>query len=338
MRVALITGSYPPDACGVGDYCYRLTEALTKQGVQVEVVTGRKWGLLHAPALAGEISRMGPDVIHLQYPTVREGFPLGPQGLAMMRPLLVTMHEFSLAHPLRKLSLYPYLLRNRMLVFTSQAELDSAAGWAPWIRRRCEIIPIATNILPVSEDTTRDLDPVVYFGLLRPHKGLEEVIDVARLSHQNGAGLKLRIMGHVDARYPDYVARLRDETASLPIEWNIGLSDSEVSQTLGRSRLGYLPFPDGASERRGSLLALLASGVCTVTTRGAHTPKALDRAVRFSDNATEAFALLRALAEDDDSRKTLSRSARAYADNFTWESIAARHLEIYEMLSRSRQG
>jgi glycosyltransferase involved in cell wall biosynthesis len=40
----MITATFPPDACGVGDYTFQLCQALQRLGVQVDVVTSRRPG------------------------------------------------------------------------------------------------------------------------------------------------------------------------------------------------------------------------------------------------------------------------------------------------------
>lgn len=40
MHVALLSGEYPPQVGGVGDYTDQLAQALATQGVRVSVITG----------------------------------------------------------------------------------------------------------------------------------------------------------------------------------------------------------------------------------------------------------------------------------------------------------
>ena len=43
MHVIMITGSYPPDYCGVGDYTAKLVAELKASNNDVEVVAGKNW-------------------------------------------------------------------------------------------------------------------------------------------------------------------------------------------------------------------------------------------------------------------------------------------------------
>jgi glycosyltransferase involved in cell wall biosynthesis len=94
-----------------------------------------------------------------------------------------------------------------------------------------------------------------------------------------------------------------------------------------------LPFADGASLRRGTLMAALANGCAIITT----TPQAPLPELRHerdllyvdaSDSQAMAAAILR-LTTDNTLRTTLQTNARRAARQFGWEEIARRHLERY---------
>ena len=130
---------------------------------------------------------------------------------------------------------------------------------------------------------------VVHFGLIRPEKGLEQVIDLAELLQRHGSALRVRIVGDVVPKWSKYFQQLQRSSAELPITWEIGLPLARVGEVLAGVRLGYLPFPDGASERRTSLLALLEAGVATITTKGPDTSVALSGAVASRGTRTRLF-------------------------------------------------
>ena len=64
---------------------------------------------------------------------------------------------------------------------------------------------------------------------------------------------------------------------SVPIRLN--LSDEEVASILNDSKIAYLPFPDGISERRGSFLAAATNGVIVLSNAGRFTYEALRQSV-----------------------------------------------------------
>lgn len=95
LRVLMISATYPPDVCGVGDYTFQLTKALQNLGVQVELVTSvrqageqndgdrpvevrsgqappvernvTRWNLRTLFSLVDRIEYEGYDCVHIQY-------------------------------------------------------------------------------------------------------------------------------------------------------------------------------------------------------------------------------------------------------------------------------
>lgn len=329
MKIAMITGSYPPNVCGAGDYTERLMNSLEQRGHSIEVITGGGWGLSDAPAMLKRIEAYDADIVHLQYPTVGYGRKLGPQLIALVERGIVTIHEASQTHILRRLALFP-LLCSRHIVFTNCFEREYVGGIAPWVRQRSSIIPIGSNMARGRTDGERRLNEVIYFGLIRPAKGLEQVLDLAGMMKQRTSGMTVRIVGLALKEHEKYLDGLRRKTSDLPVVWDLGLSDQEAADRLAKAAIAYAPFPDGASGRRGSLLALLANGVVTVTTRGTQTPSVLDRVVEFAASPVEAMSIVETLRGDGMRRGTLSEQGMRYAAGFSWPDIADRHIRVYQ--------
>jgi glycosyltransferase involved in cell wall biosynthesis len=105
VRVMLVTGSFPPQRCGVGDYSARLAHGLAAEpGVEVAVLTGAdwaadmasvppgvtvipaipRWTIRHAARAFREIRRWRADVVHLQHPT--QGYR--DEGLTALIPAI----------------------------------------------------------------------------------------------------------------------------------------------------------------------------------------------------------------------------------------------------------
>ncbi len=327
----MVTGSYPPDICGAGDYTARLVEALSARDVAVEVVTGCDWGAADLITLLRRINAGRFDVVHIQYPTVGYGRKLGPHLAALIQRSVVTLHEASQSHFFRRLSLYFFLLA-RHIIFTNSHDLDYVSRLAPWVRRRSSVIPIGSNVRVAASD--RNLRDIVYFGLIRPKKGLEDVLALAALIKERRGDLKVRIIGAPMPEHAEYYKQLRASANSLPVIWEEGLTPMEIAVLLSRARIGYLPFPDGASERRGSLIALLANGVATITTRGAHTPSGMSGIVEFAPSPQDALCCIERLNADEGYRLRLERSASNYAQGFDWGGIADEHIKIYQKITQ----
>ena len=336
MKVLLITGSYPPAACGVGDYTACLAHALGEKGVEVDVLTGQDWSVWGVAKLLSRIDSYGADVLHLQYPTRGFGYRLGPHLASLLRPGVVTIHEASDAHLLRRLSLYGFSLRSSRVIFTNEGEHKYSIGWCPWIRSKSVVIPIGTNVETGASEADAVSGVIGYFGLMRPAKGLEEIVSAARLLQQSGSRFRVRIIGRVVPGLERYYADLRRSADAVPIEWCIDVDDTELGMLIRTCDFAYLPFPDGASERRASLIAFLSAGVCIVTTRGAQTPDWMQKAMRFSRDAGEAVEIMHQLAGQPAETHALRRAAREAAKRFSWPMIAEQHVALYAEVLKAK--
>lgn len=337
VRVAMVTGSYPPDACGVGDYTAHLVEALREDNCEVDVFTACDFKALNAARLAREISARGPDVVHIQYPTAGYGARLGPQILSLLAPrCVVTLHEVSQVNPLRRLSLYPFSLRACRIIFTTEYEKDYAARFAPWISGRSSVIPIGSAIPSGTSHTGKDLDDIVHFGLIRPRKGIEEVLELARLIRAASLPWRVRVVGMVEPRFLPYLQGLQNASKDLPVTWDLGLPEDQVALLLARAKVAYMPFPDGASERRSSLLALLANSVVTVTTMGSFTPREMAGAVEYAATPEDALLQVVDILSNTAKRSRLIEAMQQYVRRREWPQIAARHEALYRDVLQGR--
>jgi glycosyltransferase involved in cell wall biosynthesis len=377
MRILIVTGSYPPDVCGGGDYTFQLAASLVQKGLDVSVLTtfdvadsegrtaGEAIGTGEGTSLCGvlDIARVKvvrkvdswsprrtmyaaremilaakPDVIHVQYPTIGYKMGLGPQWLTMVKPesipLVVTLHEASMVHVLRRASLVPFRFADRIITTTNE-EADYISCLL-WIQRvKIDVIPVGSNI-PRSDVTFKDEPPVItYFGLFYPAKGLERFLEVAREARiLMGEKVRFRICGQIHPKYADYYRKLRDLEGSKDVEWVIGADNLSVADLLKRSFIGLFPYPDGATFRRGTLVASLDNGLPVITTRGPKTPDVLKNRenIMFADSIDEFLGAICQLLNDRDVYETIAANARELGSIFTWDSIADRHIAVYRAI------
>ncbi len=333
MRVLFVTGSYPPDVCGVGDYTSCLVAAMAQQEVQAEVLTGQDWRPSAMPKLLKIVDSYNADIIHIQYPTFGFHKHLGPQLLAILRPSVITIHEVSQAHILRQLSLYGFSLRAGRIIFTTEGEKRYAESWCPWISNKSSVIPIGVNI-PVVENLSRHStrDIIGYFGLIRPAKGLEQVIELASILRKNKSSFSIRITGKVVQGHESYYSSLMALSKDVPIEWCIDVDDHTLGNLIASCKFAYLPFPDGVSERRSTALAFMKAGVGIITTRGSQTPSYMDQALCFASSPEEAFKIINELSINPEKLHELQLRTKELSQRYTWEKIAYRHIMLYREL------
>jgi glycosyltransferase involved in cell wall biosynthesis len=336
VKVALVTGHCPPGECGVGDYTRCLGKALNASGVETRVITSGNWNLLGVFTASRCLREQKFDIVHLEYPTLGFGTKLGPQGLSLLQSCVITIHEASQWRIRGRLALFPFAVRPEHIIFTTPFERHFAATWAPWIARASSVIPVGSNIAAAAKEGQRTLSEVVYFGLISPRKGLEQVLELGNLIRLSGLPLVVRIVGQVPLKHAVYSDELRLKATGLPIIWDYNLGEEQTAERLAKASIAYLPYPDGASERRGALKAALLSGLAVITTRGPHTACDLEGVVRFCRSPEEALAEVLSLVESPEERSKMAVKAVQYGQQYTWERIAKLHLNVYNFVLGKR--
>jgi glycosyltransferase involved in cell wall biosynthesis len=333
MRVAFVTGPVSAGHCGIGDYTRLLAAAIERKGVRAAVFESSGPPALRAFRLRAETKSFQPDVTHLQYPTPGFGRGITPHLFSFLTRLVLTLHEVEGTHLLRRLSLFPLYVRAQHVIFTCESNREYSLRWAPWLRRVSSVVPLSSNIPVVANlKNGQALAEVIHFGLIRPNKGIEDVLEFARLARAEQLPVRVRIVGNSPATYADYLVKIQAASAALSVTWDLNLSAEAVAERLAQATIAYMPFPDGASERHASLLAALANGVPVVTTKGKFTPPGMESAARFCATLTEALASVKELLGRPDLQQTLRANALQYAGKLSWESVAESHIKIYEQI------
>jgi glycosyltransferase involved in cell wall biosynthesis len=111
-----------------------------------------------------------------------------------------------------------------------------------------------------------------------------------------------------------------------------------VSTYLHTADLIVMPYRDGVSLRRGTLMAVLAHGRPLITTQPATpTPELVHGQncwlVPANDEGALAPAIEQLLAEPA-RRQSLGQNAAQVADLFTWDKIAVQTAAFYQQLLR----
>lgn len=367
-NLAIICGSFPPMRCGVGDYTYNISQAFAVRGVRVHIYTSAGldfdrcpllgviirpqfsgWGLVDVakffPEFLRELVLNKVDWINIQYPAIGYGYKMGPQLLICLLRLfscikvVSTIHEFTRARVLRKVSLIPFILFSTKLVFTAQAEVEAVRKWLP-IRLlggvpEAVVIPVGSNI-PVVEyrPETKHKSFVVFFGLFYPGRQLELVAETYKKIYAARTDVVFGIIGDVHPRQRDYYKALRANfDSAIPsgrLEWHIGESPDAIASILASASAALLPYPDGASFRRTTLMAAIKSGVPVVSTWGDDTPAALREGenILFGSDAGSLADKILLLLSDKTISDRIAAGGLALAKDFSWEKISAAYLDF----------
>lgn len=313
------------------------------RGIKVCPVDLGDWSAGAVPKLVEEIKRQRPDGILMQYPTGAFGRSLGPIFLSLLHhvaPTMVMLHEFAAAHVLRKAAVGALLLRVDRIGITAERERKQLSTVYPWLRGRIRDVPIASNI-PGRSWAPATPPSVTYFGQLRPNKGIEEFIQVRKQIAAETPDVIFEIIGAVVPQHAEYAEALRQEAAAAGVMIASNLSIEQVADTLAKSTVALMPFPDGASFRRGSMFAAAACGTPLVTTTGVDTPPELlhfiEPACTIDDLAAATLTLLR----DPVARDVAHRRSKQLSNKFGWEQTADSYCKVFRELqqigaSRSR--
>lgn len=300
------------------------------------------------------------DVVNIQYQAA--AYDMHPAVNLLPRlfprlPFVVTFHDllvpylFPKAGPLRWW-VNVELARSSQAVIVTNEE-DRARLASDERISHLVTIPIGSNVprrLPKDYDRDgwrRRLNipatalVLCYFGFLNASKGGEELVETIAILREKGHDARLLMIGGaVGASDPTnraYLERIESmvEARNLGeyVVWTGYVPPSQVSASFESADICVLPYRDGISFRRGSLMAALVHGMPIVSTHPQVELSDLEHGKnvwlvppRDSQALAEAVAYL---AGDDERMQRLRCGAKALARRFDWKQIAARTLEVY---------
>ena len=367
MRIGMITGEYPPMEGGIGAYTRILAEKLAKQGHELFILSRegtqssdpavrlsasiKGWGLGSLRDARQWARANQLDVVNIQYQTAAYSMSpfvhFLPEALHPL-PVVTTFHDLR----------FPYLfpragaLRNwivKRLARTSDGVITTNHEDAAALVHRCTtLIPIGSNIPkigPTDRQTWRanagarpDDFLIAFFGLINRSKGLDTLLD--SLTHLKGLPLRLVIVGGAGSSDPTNVSTIAEIDAqierlglTLMIHKTGYVDDTAVSGYLAAADVVALPFEDGASYRRGSLMAAIEHGCAIITT----IPRVAIPTFSDGENmllvpphdAALLATALQNLYQSPDARACLKQGAAKLAQTFAWTAIAEATLKFY---------
>ncbi len=300
------------------------------------------------------------EVVNLQYQTA--AYQMAPLIHLLPRligdaPFVTTFHDlrvpylFPKAGPLRDWWVLR-LARDSTAAIATNAEDAQRLAAAGDIRRIARI-PIGSNIacrLPdgFEREAFRaaiGVEPgeilIGHFGLLNRSKGADVLLRAFAEADRPDRPLRLMIIGGgagaSDPTNAAFSAGLDALAAGLGISDRLirtgFLEPEQVSAHLTCCDCCALPFLDGASMRRGSMLAALTHGCPVITTFPAvPIPEFVHRQNIYFVPAADASSLaaaLREVAGDPVLRRTLAGGARALMAPLTWDSIATQTISLF---------
>jgi glycosyltransferase involved in cell wall biosynthesis len=325
-------------------YDHELARALARAGADVELLTSRfRFGQVAAPEgyrrtelfypLSSRVFRRSPlrlplkavehplglarlaaahaDVVHVQWLAWPQ---LDARLLRLRARSVFTAHDLLPRRTAAKRELWRRLLgRFDRVVVHSQRGRETLASLGVEAR----VIP--HPVFRRDVDRADDGATVLFFGMLRPYRGLTDGIAATR-----AAGARLIVAG--DPVQP--VER------TPGVDWRLGwLSEAEVDRAHAEATVAVFPYRPEL-DQSGSLLRALGSGVPAVVYDVGGLAEPVRRfgagIVVPPGNTAELADALQAVLADPEPFRAGAERARA---ELTWDAAATAHLELYGSLA-----
>lgn len=356
MRILLVSGTYPPMRCGVGDYTAGLAHAFGSRGdVTVAVLTSpgaaeareervelfpevRTWKIGDGPSILRRIRRWHPDVVHVQYPTLYYGeiqWVLPALARLVNGPVVQTWHEYYSSRN------WPSVLNAALpggLVVVRPHYREKMPRWYRWLIRRKEFrfIPNASSI-PLTLLTGEERaavrsevgahvgDLIVYFGFASPAKGIESLFEIA--DPQRHRLVLICDLSAEDTYQASILALAGRGDWAGKVTVTGFLPPEQAGRLLAAADATVFPFLNGGGEWNSSIHGAAAQGTFVLATsqdmRGYDTGKNIYYAA-----PGDMEEMRQALREYIGRRRPPS----ADSHDTEWDSIAEAHMELYRTL------
>ena len=343
MKILAIT---PAHETGASFYSAKLYSRLP-----AEIVSGQ----CVFPRLLRKLLRAQTDVYHLQYEY--QGFGNFLKSLAVLvgltivlhlrKPVIVTLHGLLVSDSVPRrfgwLLYFAYVASVKTSALFASAFIVHSELMQEIMKRvyhieRVVVIPHGTD--NDESDSQRNLDSnnLVFYGFIRPSKGIENLIDAVGLVKKTMPHISLTIAGTIarpsESSYVETIERhVRESMLEHQVTFKRGFIDTAERKRLMTYACGVLlPYTDNFIEVSGVVHDIAEYGV----------PIICSDAPRFSELINEfdciktdpkpeklAAAILRVLVNKE-FRANLGTNLRLRVISESWDRTAERHLLLYQ--------
>ncbi len=404
LRIALVTGEYPPMQGGVGAFTQVLGQSMAAAGHEIHVITsrearpprkappadqaslggtlrrlydinepvpiefgllhprGRRWRWAETRMIADLVTRYDFDIVNIQYQPAAYNMRSAavnffPWRLKEMTKTVVTFHDlrvpylFPKAGQLRERAVRFMASQADGVIATNRADFEKLIAWGA---RRVVEIPIGSNIIVHQpnhielQEACEDLELpekytlLAYFGFVNESKGVDVIIEalskMPKSVHLVCIGGRLGTSDSVNNQlFLDHLNRLIEVyKLQSRVHWTGYLSDRRVSSYFNLADLVVLPYRDGVSLRRGTLMAAMAHGrpiVSTLPPEPIAELKHGENIFLVPPNDPEAIVdAVKQYLQDDQPFGKIGRAAQETSYQFSWDTIADQTLNFFEAL------
>lgn len=360
-------------AAALSDAGHRVAVYTDRRGVSDDPRTaltadgGRwRWGSLRAIDAWARRERL--DVVNLHYQTAM--YQMSPfihvlPDVVRAAPVVTTFHDLRVPYLFPKAGRVRTWIVNRLArasagaISTNHEDAAALRQVAPGVP--VELIPIGSSVrtaLPPDFNAAafrseRGVQPgeivIAHFGFMNHSKGIEVLLDALAALRADRLPVRLWMVGGrtgaSDPTNAAFAAQIDAKITALGladvVHWSGFVDDPTASAYLTTADVVALPFLDGASYRRSSLMAVIAHGCAIVTTTpGVDVPAFRDgenmRLVPPGDVSALMIALAQ-LANSESARETLRAGARALNTVFDWGEIARANADFFARIIQKRR-
>lgn len=356
----LITGSFPPMKCGVGDYSYELAKAIAADpeinvgvltsvfgmregyacGIEVFPIMNR-WGFSEVMRAIKIIWHWSPDIVHIQYPTQGYGNGILPWLLPlfsflMRKKVVQTWHEGYSRRNAPKLFLKAIIPGGLVVVRPQFKEnLHPALRWA-FLNKKFVFIRNASAIprANLNNEETLELRKyylknqkrlIVFFGFVHKNKGVELLFEISSPTTD-----KIVIAGEIpenESCHSEIVKRSSDKQWQEKVTVTGFLPSSEVAALLAIADAVILPFRVGGGEWNTSIHSAVLQGSFVITT--SLTKSGYDEKLNVYYAKVDDVQEMK-LALNTYAGKRRMHDIDIDIDKDEWRQIAKDHISFYE--------
>ncbi len=336
------------------------------------------WGSGCWRKIARFVSHSQPDILHIQYQAAAFDLGGWvnwlPWYLRKRQPdtrIVTTFHDlripyiFPKAGPLRWKSVLALARYSDAVICTNREDMhtlsqnlnrrNSGHGASP----RLMHIPLGSN---VEAQPPADFDRaawranyqaddstllLAYFGFLNDSKGGEELVKALALLRLRGINAHLLLIGGevgdadpTNAAYAQKIQAFIDSLGLVDVVHRTGyVTEAQVSASLLAADAVVMPYRDGVSFRRTTLIAALRHG-CPVVSTEPPSPTFLPEVVPGENmllsppgDAAALAETIAPLAHSPALRQKLSQGAISLGRQFEWDQIAGQTAALYQAVA-----
>jgi len=165
-------------------------------------------------------------------------------------------------------------------------------------------------------------------GLLRPYKGIEQLLTLWREHPEMAAGNTLLIAGKAGSAYAEELQKLTADLPSVVLMPEF-IESERIHLFFSAATFAVLPYRNILNS--GSLILAMSYGVPVIAPRLGNIPESLGAADQLLYNADDQWGLLGVLKQSlDADERSLSQHVVEACDRLGWDEIGRRTKQLYD--------